>query len=460
VKPEIIQKLEEIVGKDWVITRKEAVEAYLEDQTETPIRPKPAPDVVVVKPATTEEVSKILKLANEEKIPVFPRGGGTGLVGGCIPTQSGIVLSMERMDKIEIDEENLMAVCEAGVTLENLIRTAEKAGFTFPPHPGDEGAHVGGMVATNAGGVRAVKYGVMRNYVKGLEVVLPTGEVLNLGGKLIKNVAGYDLMHLMIGSEGTLGVITKVILRLYPKPKASMTMIVAFNNRHDAIRSVPRILQAGITPLAIEYVERVSVERASKEIGIPWPAKKGNAFLIVILTADSQDELYAMADRVDEICRANNAVETLVAERKREQEDILKIRSQVGETGEHTLDVLDIAVPPANLAKLMDELDAIAKRYNAQMPVYGHAGDGNLHPEILDDKAGGIRPELLDEFRREIYKAVVALGGTITAEHGVGRVRIKFLDQYLSKKEIEIMRAIKKIFDPNNILNPGAVIPP
>jgi len=459
MKAEIVKKLEDIVGKDWIVTRKEAIENYLADQTEKPVSVEPVDDVVVVKPGSTQEVSSILKLANEERIPVFPRGGGTGLVGGCVPTKTGIVLSLERMDKIEVDSENLMAVAEAGVTLRKLIETADKAGFLFPPHPGDEGAQVGGMVACNAGGVRAVKYGVMRNYVKGMEVVLPTGEILKLGGKLIKNVTGYDLMHLLIGSEGTLGVITKVVLRLYPKPKASATLIVAYNNRHDAIRSVPRILQEGLVPLAIEYLERESIERATKDSGMKWPAKKGKAFLVIMVTGDSQEDVYSMAEKIDEICREYNAVETLVAERRREQQDILDIRSKVGETGEHTLDVLDIAVPPANIGKLMDQLDKLAEKYNVRMPMYGHAGDGNIHPEILDEKGGGVKKEDLEKFCREIYAITIGLGGVITAEHGVGKIRTKYLNQCLTDKEIDLMRKIKRIFDPNNILNPGAVIP-
>ncbi|RLE55065.1 MAG: lactate dehydrogenase, partial [Candidatus Methanomethylicota archaeon] len=207
----MIEALERIVGKENVITDREKIENYLVDETPSIIRPKPAVKLVLVKPANTKEVSEILKFANENKIPVYPRGGGTGLAGGAIPTRDGIILSLERMDKIEIDKDNLMAIAEAGVTLEKLIKAAEEADLFFPLHPGDESAHVGGLVATNAGGARAVKYGVMRNYVRGLEVVLPTGEILNLGGKLQKNNMGYDLMNLIIGSEGTLAVITKVI---------------------------------------------------------------------------------------------------------------------------------------------------------------------------------------------------------------------------------------------------------
>ncbi|HID11999.1 MAG TPA: FAD-binding oxidoreductase, partial [Candidatus Latescibacteria bacterium] len=253
----IVESLKKIVGDDWVITRRGLMEGYLRDETAGPSCPSPVTDAILVKPASTEEVSGILKLANEKGIPVFPRGGGTGLCGGAIPTKPGIVLSMERMSRIEeIDRRNLMAIVEAGVTLGDFIEAVEKAGLFFPLHPGDEGAQLGGLIATNAGGSRAVKHGVMRNYVRGIEVVLPTGEVLSLGGKLLKNNTGYSLMDLVIGSEGTLGVITRAVIKLYPRTKIALTLIIPFTSRHDAVSVVPKILQSGITPLAIEYVER------------------------------------------------------------------------------------------------------------------------------------------------------------------------------------------------------------
>jgi len=461
MKPELVEKLEDIVGNEWVVTRKEAMLDYLMDETAPTVCPKPASDVILVKPGTAQETSSILKLANGWKVPVFPRGGGTGLVGGCIPTEDGIVLSLERMNRvIEVDRENLMIVVEAGVTLEKLMEAADEAGLSFPPHPGDETAQVGGLVACNAGGARAVRYGVMRNYVKGIEVALPTGEILNLGGKLLKDVAGYDLMHLIIGSQGTLGVITKVVLRLYPKFKETATLIIPYEDRHDALKTVPRILQEGMIPLAIEYVERELMEKSAKELGKEWPVKKGKAILLIMVTGDSKEEVYLDAERIDKIAREYNAVDTLIVESRRKQNDILCIRSNIYLTLKpYTMDILDVAVPPASIAKLMDALDDIAKKYNTYLPMYGHAGDGNLHPHILMKKAGGVREEDLERVKKEIYDVTVGLGGTITAEHGIGKIRIKNLNQYLDEKAIEIMKKIKKVFDPNNILNPGTVVP-
>ncbi|MEM3673071.1 MAG: FAD-binding oxidoreductase [Candidatus Bathyarchaeia archaeon] len=456
---EIISKLEGIVGKEWVMTKLDEIENYLRDETEKTVRPKPAERVVVVKPGSAQEISEILKLANELKVPVFPRGAGTGLVGGAIPTKDGIVISLERLNKIlEIDTENMMAVVEAGVPFSKIDEEAAKHGLSFPPHPGDETATIGGNIACNAGGARCVKYGVVRDYVKGLEVVLPTGEIVTYGGKLLKNATGYDLMQLFIGSQGTLGIITKAILRLRPRPKADATLIVSFKNRYDAVKSVPLILQQGVTPLGIEYVEREAVEKAVKEIGFgrKWP--EGEAFLIIIVAENSQEEVYAVAEKIDEICRKCGAHETLIEEGKRQQKAILDVRSKIGETTEYTLDVLDVSVPPANMAKLLDELEKLAKKYGIVLPAYGHVGDGNLHPHILDERAGGIRREDLEKISYEIYDIVVSLGGVISGEHGIGRIRKKYLPKYLSKKQLEDMRKIKELFDPNNILNPGNIL--
>ncbi|KYH36689.1 MAG: FAD-binding protein, partial [Candidatus Hecatellales archaeon B24] len=324
---EIAEALKAIVGEKNTIYEREKLEDYLKDETYPKLRLKPASDIVVVKPSNAEEVSRILRFANEHGIPVFPRGGGTGLVGGAVPTREGIVLTTERMKGLEVDRENLMAVVEAGVTLEELIKAADEADLFFPLHPGDETAHAGGLVATNAGGVRAVKYGVMRNYVKGLEVVLPTGEILKLGGKLQKNNTGYDLMNLIIGSEGTLAIITKVILKLHPKPGASATLIVPYNDRSTAVKSVPKILQSGVIPLAIEYVERDLIEKAAKHLGEEWPVREGSCYLLTVIVGENRDQILYESQKIAEVCQQSGSLEILFAEPKHEQEKILRIRS-------------------------------------------------------------------------------------------------------------------------------------
>jgi len=454
---ELTSLLKRIVGDRFVLTDREKLENYILDETPIHIRPRPASNLILVKPSNTQEVSEILKIANKYRIPVYPRGGGSGLAGGAIPTRNGIILSLERMNRIEIDRENLMAVAEAGVTLEKLIKTAEEAELFFPLHPGDESAQIGGLISTNAGGTRAVKFGIMRNYVKGLEVVLPTGEVLRLGGRLQKNNAGYDLMHLIIGSEGTLAIITKAIIKLYSKFEATATLVIPFENRQDAINSVPKILQGGVMPLAIEYVERELMEKTAKHLGEIWQVKEGRCYLLVIVAEQSREEMLNQSLKIAEICKNYGAMEPLFAEPKEDQDRILRIRSNIYLTlKSEMIDTLDVTVPPASIGKLIEEVDRIAGKYDTRLPAYGHAGDGNLHIHIMDE---GRDEEYYEKLRSEIYDTAVKLGGTITGEHGIGKVRVRSLMKYMDEKQLEIMRKIKEIFDPNNILNPEAVIP-
>ncbi len=452
-----VEGLQSIVGKDWVITKREQMENYLVDATYPGVIPKAADNVVVVKPANSEEISKIMKLVNKEKTPVYVRGGGTGLVGGAIPTQDGIVLSMERLDKIEdVDKENLMVVAEAGVAMADLLKAVESADMLFPPHPGDEGAQIGGVVICNAGGTRAVKYGVMRSYVKGMEVVLPTGEIVSWGGKLLKNNTGLDLMHLMIDSEGILGIVTKVIFRLYPRFAGTATLIVSYDDRHAAINTVPKILQSGVIPLAIEYVEHKQIVMSGEHLGLKWPAEKGNAHLILILVGTNEDEVYSQCEVISEICQKHGAADVLIAERREEQAEILKMRSEMYSPLKPIMaDGLDITVPPANIGKILDVLDEVAKKYDTEIPVLGHAADGNLHPQLLSDL---IEKGTLKQVKREIYQATVDLGGVITGEHGIGKIRLEELDLCIDAKSLELMRGVKKLFDPNGILNPGTAI--
>ncbi len=453
-----VKELQEIVGEGWVITERERMLDYLVDETAVEVRPQPAGEVVLVKPANSEEVSRILKLANNQGIPVFPRGGGTGLCGGAIPTEIGIILSLERMNKIEVDQDNLMAIAEAGVTLKELIEKVEQEGLFFPPHPGDESSQVGGLVACNAGGSRAVKYGVMRSYVKGIDAVLATGELLRLGGKLLKNNTGYDLMHLIIGSEGTLAVITRVILRLFPQLGASATMIIPYDNRHDAINTVPKILQSGVTPLAVEYIDRGPIEISAEHFNMEWPCKTGAAYLMIIVDGKSEEEVYADCEKISGICKRYNGLEPVVGKTRKEQERVLKIRSNMYLVAKPKIaDSLDAAVPPASMGTFMDAIDKIAVRFGTSIPMHGHAGDGNLHPHLMKDlvEKGG---ENLKEVKREIYREALKLGGVMTAEHGLGRIRLPDLDIFLGQKHVELMRGIKKVFDPQGILNPGCAI--
>jgi glycolate oxidase len=454
---DLAKELRAIVGNDFVVTSRDQMGQYLLDETPQAVKPVAAEHVIVVKPADATQVSAIVKLANRTLTPVFPRGGGTSTVGGPIPTSNGIVLSMERLDRlVEVDMENLMVVAEAGVTMETMLRTVEAKGLLFPPHPGDEGAQVGGVIACNAGGSRAVKYGIVRNYVKGLEIVLPTGEIVTMGGKLLKNNTGLDLLHLMIGSEGTLGIITRAVFRLYPKPAVTAVLLVSFAARQPAVAAVPKVLQAGIIPLAIEYVERDIIEISARHLGLAWPARQGDAHLIFTIDGSNEEQVYGLCERIAQVCDASGAVDTLLAETRQEQENILKIRNELyGALMPDLAESLDLAVPPARVADFLDAVERIAVQYGSRIPNYGHAADGNLHPHLMMDlqKRG-----LLWEVKDAIYEEGARLGGIVTAEHGVGRSRRVYFDRYTDETSKQLMRGLKRLFDPNNILNPGAAI--
>jgi len=461
--PKLIEELKSVVGERNVLASPEDVEGYLRDETPRDVSPHPCRDVVVVRPKSTEEVSRLLKLAYTHEVPVVPRGGGTGLSGGAVPLTPSIVLSLERLKWIEVDRDNLTMTCGAGVTLGEIIQYLKSyEDIWFPLHPGDEGATIGGMVACNAGGARAVKYGVMRNYVAGMTVVLPSGEVLKLGGKLIKNVAGYDLMHLFIGSEGTLGVITEVTIRLKPRPRATYTLIIPYEDPNKAIETVPPMLRSGVTPLAIEYIEKEGIEAGEKASGEKWPVKAGEAYLMVVLEGMSRDELLNMSTAIADIAQEHEAIDVFVAEDRDQQEKILKVRSLIyEELKEKTIEILDVAVPVAAIATYVNKTREIAEKYGMKVVQYGHAGDGNVHQHPL--KTGLKEEEWRERYpqlKREVFTLARELGGTITAEHGVGAVKVEDMLTHLTREEISLMRRIKRAIDPKNILNPGKVLPP
>lgn len=455
----VAQSLRKIVGEDWVIKDLSKIQNYLYDETETLLRPEASVDCVLVKPASPQEISEILKYANQELLPIVVRGGGTGVVAGAIPTQPSIILSMERLNKIvELDEKNLMIILESGATLAQLLEVLSKDGkLFFPVHPGDEGAQIGGMVASNAGGTRAVKHGIMRNHVKALEVVLATGEIITLGGKLLKNNMGYDLLQLMVGGEGTLGVITKVTLRLYAESKCTGTLLVSFNNQRDACDAVPEILQEGITPLAIEYMDRIICEKSAEQLKTKWPAIKGSVDLMFILDYDSQEDLYSNSEKLVEICEKHNSVDSIIAETEKEQRHLLEIRSNAyGPYKNNIADIMDVAVPPSSVPDFFDDVKRLTKEYNNEIVSLGHIGDGNIHNFIIGDN--GKLPANYEELKEAVYKTAIKYGGTITAEHGTGKLRKKHMPLQFSNREIEIMKGIKKVFDPNGILNQGDMV--
>ena len=418
----------------------------------------------VVKPANASEISEIIKLANRERIPVTPRGAGSGLSGGAVPVQRGIVLSTERMNHIlEIDRENLVAVLEPGVITNDFNREVEKEGLFFAGYPmSREICCIGGNVAENAGGGRAIKYGVTGRYVLGLEVVLPTGEIVNLGGKRVKDVTGYNLLQLMVGSEGTLGVFTKIIIKLLPLPAAKIDLLVLFKDIPSAISAVPLVItRTRSMPTGIEFMDRLSLDISCNHLGESMKHyQDAGAILIVELDGKSaeviRDECLAMGD----LCLEQGAIDAFIAESPSDQARIWNVREHVAEaikalSQAQTLE--DVVVPISNIPKLSEVLKSLSQKHNLLIPCYGHAGDGNLHATIVkkDDMPFEVWQEKLPEILEELYRAVEKLGGTISGEHGIGHKRKQFLPLVMDKTVIAAMKSIKGVFDPNLILNPG-----
>ena len=459
-------KLESTLGKGNVIFDRDAIRDYSHDEYSLDdVRHFPE---VVVKPESTEQVSAIMKIAHENQFAVTPRGGGTGLVGGCIPVMGGAVLSLERMNSIiEIDKENRMAVAEAGITLMDFYSAVEDAGLFFPPHPGDESAFLGGAIATNAGGARAVKYGVMRDFVRGLTAVLADGSILHLGGKTLKNCSGYPLIQLITGSEGTLAIITEAIIRLSPTPQNMLTLLVPYQRLSDAIATVPDILSHGIVPISIEFIQHGVIAPTERLIGMRWPSKNGQAYLMFIVDGPSEDEVFRLSELIGDICLTHHSGEVLVAEEREKQREILAIRSNIYEgLKPNTIEILDLTVPITQISPHIARVGEIAAEYGIWLPSYGHAADGNIHTHIMklrEEKDGLVR--LTEEdwkqkyplVRRLLHEDCIARGGVISGEHCVGLVKKEYLSLALSDKHLEMMGAVKKAFDEKMILNPGKI---
>ncbi len=467
INKEIIEGLEKIVGKENVILDSERMVDYSHDEfSDAKIARMPE---LVVKPKTTEEVSRIMRLANEEVFPVTPRGGATGLCGGCVPTSGGIVLSLENMNKIiEIDQNNQMAVCEPGVTLMDFYGAVEEAGLFFPPHPGEESAMIGGVIATNAGGARAVKYGVIRNYVRGLEIVLPTSPVIHLGGKLMKSSTGYNLLNLIIGSEGTLGIITKATIQLMPSSEVVRYLIIPYADLEDAIETVPFLISKKILPLAVEFVPLEVIQMTEEFLKKKWPCSQGETHLLIILDASGSDEIDRFSEAVAEICMEKGALDVFVADSPEKQRQILDIRSKIYEVLKpNVIEILDIVVPRGEIAKHVRKVHEVSRKYDIWLPTFGHAADGNVHTHIMKVrfKDGNFIPvpeeewrEKSDKVREELYQDCKSRGGMISGEHGIGIVKKHYLSYVLEEEQLQLMRGIKRLFDPHNILNPNKIV--
>lgn len=464
VTTEIADELRDIVGDKFVIFDDiEKLEPYSHDEIPgTEYRSMPE---IVVRPRTAQEISLIMKMANREMIPVTPRGAGSGLSGGAVPVCGGIVILTDRMNKIlEMDKDNMMITVEPGVVSNDINEFLEEYGLFYAGYPMSlETCFIGGNVAENAGGGKAVKYGVTSRYVLGLEVVTPKGEIIQLGGKLIKDVTGYNILQLMVGSEGTLGLFTKITLKLLPLPKAQVDLLCLFKTSQQAIDTVPKIMtEGGLIPTSIEFMDKLAVKGACDYLNETLPYENAEAMLLISIDGADKQQVENEYEQIGEFCEKNGAIEVYVADNPTTSERIWKIRRNIAEAysvfssrqcGE------DLVVPPAQIPEIINEFSNISEKYKVMIPCFGHAGDGNLHarivcnPEWTDQYWHEILPKIL----KELYALTKKLGGTLSGEHGIGCKRKKYINCIVSEEYIDMMRAIKKAFDPNYILNPGKI---
>jgi glycolate oxidase len=461
VESAVLAELRKIVGAENVLDGGEALEAYTHDET-VGLRADPE---VVVRVTSTEDVSAVLRLAQRERIPVTPRGGGYGLSGGAVPVQGGIVLTMEKMNRIlEIDQENLMVTVEPGVVTGDIHRAVEAEGLFYPPDPASQDScTIGGNLAEGAGGPRAVKYGVTKDYVCGLEAVLPSGEVIRCGGKLVKNVTGYNLTQLLIGSEGTLAIITKIILRLLPLPKVQVDLLVPYDDFQAAADTVSDIIAHRIVPSTIEFMERDSVLAVEQLLGRELPYRDAAAQLLIQLDGSRQEAVDADFEVVGDLCLEHGARDVLVARDRPTRDRLWEARRLIIDALNHACPINhmeDVVVPRAEIPSLLKGIKAIAAREGVRIICFGHVGDGNVHVNVLkDDLADGRWEALVPALSESIYALALSLGGTITGEHGIGATRRGYLPMAMCEAQIEVMRRIRSAFDPNQILNPGKIFP-
>ncbi len=449
----IIDFLKDTVGEDQVSN--ELIDLISHSSDASIYRHRPD---VVIYPTTTEQVSAVLRMANEERIPVTPRGAGTNLCGEAVPINGGIVMDLSRMDRIlEISLEDRVAVVQPGVIYADLNKLLVPLGFVFPPDPSSGiVATIGGNVATNAGGVRASKYGVTMDYVRGLEVVLPSGEVMRTGGRTMKSTSGFNLTQLFVGSEGTLGVITEIILKVDPKTTETCTAMATFPRLVDAGRAVSQIMRSGAIPSVLEVVEKTCIKAINQRTTLNLPEVE--AILLAETDGFIKEEALFQMNKIVEIFRENGAMEVKWAESEEESQALWKARKAaypVVSSLNNTTFGEDITVPLSKVPDMLQELEHLGTKYHLIFPTVGHVADGNLHPHFSYDRTN---PEELVRVRQaeeEMYRTAVALGGTLTGEHGIGLAKAAFMTLEHDKAAMATMRSLKKLFDPNNILNPG-----
>mgnify|MGYP000366174488 FL=1 len=421
-----------------------------------------APEAVLLA-QNTDEISAVLRYCCQKGIAVTPRGAGTGLCGGCVAVRGGIVLSTERMKRVlEVDEKNMTATVEPGVLLMEFPKALEGTGLFYPPDPGEKTATMGGNAMTNAGGMRAVRYGVTRDYVLGMEVVLSSGEILTLGGKNVKTSSGYSLIDLLVGSEGTLGILTKLTVKLIPEPKANISLLIPFDDLDTCIGAVPAVLGCGCEPTAVEFMEREVIACAETYLGKQFPDASADAYLLVRLDGASVEALRPAMDRLTDLALSIGARDVLLADTDERKESIWNARGAFLEAIKNSttvMDECDVVVPRERIADFVRQSGQIGREAGVRICSFGHAGDGNLHiyvcKDAMEDQAWA---KALEQVMDRLYEAARNLGGEVSGEHGIGHAKREFLRESLGETQMALMRGIKSVFDPAGILNPGKVL--
>lgn len=453
-----IEFLKSVAGQERVYTGEDINEDYSHDELGGISK---MPDAMV-EVLSTEEVSKIMAYAHKNNIPVVVRGSGTGLVGASVPIHGGIMINMTKMNRIlEIDEENLTLTVEPGVLLMEIGKFVEEHDLFYPPDPGEKSATIGGNISTNAGGMRAVKYGVTRDYIRGLEIVLPNGKVIQVGGKVVKNSSGYSIKDLVCGAEGTLAIVTKAILKLLPLPKKAISLLIPFPNLEMAINTVPKIIKSKAIPTAIEFMQREVILAAEKFLGKKFPDNSSDAYLLLTFDGNTKEDIEKDYEKVADICLEEGALDVYISDTDERKEAVWSARGAFLEAVKAStteMDECDVVVPRNKVASFVKYTDELQEQFDVRIRSFGHAGDGNLHVYVLRDN---LNKEQWDKKLKDVfecmYKKSVELNGLVSGEHGIGFAKKPYLFEQYGEEYMELMKNIKLAFDPKNILNPGKV---
>jgi glycolate oxidase len=456
---EDIKVFTDIVGEDHVFTREKISDDFAHDELSgTHCFPE-----LLVEVNETKQVSKIMRYAYENNIPVTPRGQGTGLVGAAVPIYGGLLVNMSPLNKIiELDEANMTLTVEAGTLLMEINSFLEGTGLFYAPDPGEKSATIGGNINTNAGGMRAIKYGVTRDNILGLEIVYPDGTIDNIGGKVAKTSSGYSTKDMIIGSEGTLAIVTKAILKLLPLPKYELSLLVPFPTLGKAIEAVPKVLKAKVNPMGLEFMERDVILAAEEFLGKKFPDNSADAYLLIKFNGNTKDEIEMAYEKAAFVCLDAGAIDVFISNSPEREESIWSARGAFLEAIKASttdLDECDVVVPRDKVADFIKFTNALQEKHDVRIKSFGHAGDGNLHIYVLKDRLADKEwHDKLEDVFKDMYDRTKSIDGKVSGEHGIGYSKIPYLHQFVSKKEIEVFKGIKNVFDPKNILNPGKVI--